>query len=167
MSRRLLALLVAGIIVQFSGCAYNLGNTSEPSFETLFIENFQSEVSEPALENLVTTSVIQEFQRDGTLRITRRENAEVVMRGVISGFNLSPQRYSRQNELTPIEASMSITVQYTLTRRGETRPFLIASETGTASFFVTSDIQSDKRQGVPIAAQNLGRNIVTRLVDTW
>jgi hypothetical protein len=150
------------------GCAsYQLGSVSDPGFQTVFIENFKSDVDEPLLENLVTTTVIQQFQNDGTVRVTSAKEADVILRGRIDSFDMTPIRYSRANELTPVEANMTIGVTYNLTRRGETKPFRQSKAIGTSTFFIGNDLQSDKRQGVPLASERLGRQMVSDLVDGW
>jgi hypothetical protein len=151
-----------------TGCAsYKLGTVRDPGFKTIFIENFKSEVDEPALENLVTTSVIQQFQKDGTLVVTSQDQADVILRGKIVSFDMTPVRYSRENELTTTEVTMSIGVKYTLTKKGQNRPYAQGDVSGSTGFFVGNDIQSDKRQGVPLAAQKLGSRIVSNLVEGW
>ncbi|NUN93343.1 MAG: LptE family protein [Verrucomicrobiae bacterium] len=166
MIARISSLLAALLLL--SGCAsYKLGTVRDPGFKTIFIENFKSLVDEPGLENLVTTTIIQQFQADGTLTVTDEARADVVLRGKITEFTSTPVRYSRSNEITPIESSLTLGVAYTLTRRGETKPYLEGSAAGSAGFFIGSDFQSDKRQGVPIAAAKAGRQIVSQLVEGW
>lgn len=156
------------LIVLLCGCAsYQLGTTRDPGFKTIYIENFKSEVDEPGLETLVTTTVIQQFQKEGTLVATTSDRADVILKGTISSFEMSPVRYSRANELTPTQANMSIHVKYNLTKQGQNKPYRESQATGSASFFIGSDLQSDKRQGIPLAAEKLGRNIVTSLTDGW
>lgn len=151
-----------------SGCAgYQLGSTKDPGFKRIFIENFRSEVEEPELEHLVTTTIIQQFQRDGTVQVTDREHADAILQGTIDKFELSPLRYSRQNELSTTQASMSIGVRYFVTKKGQSKPFITSRAQGSTSFFVGSDLQSDKRQGVPLAAQELGKQIVANIVEGW
>lgn len=162
----LIALVVSMGI--FTSCAsYHLGTSSDPGFKTIFIENFKSDVDEPNLENLVSTTVIQQFQNDGTLQVTDRSKAEVILQGQITEFEMSPIRYSRANELTPVESSMSIGVRYTLTKRDSTQPYFKGQASGGTTFFIGSDLQSDKRQGIPLAAEKLGRNILASIVDRW
>ncbi len=152
----------------FSGCtSYHLGSTYDPGFKTIFIENFKSEVDEPMLENLVTTTIIKQFQKDGTLQVTDATQADVILKGRITSFTMSPVRFSRANELTPIETSMAIEVKYTLTKRNETKPYFEGQADGSASFFIGNDLQSDKRQGIPLAAEKLGSRIVSTLADGW
>ena len=151
-----------------SGCAsYHVGSIHDPGFKTIFIENFKSDVDEPGLENLVTTTVIKEFQRDGTIEVTSADLADVILRGRITSYELSPVRFSRSDEITPIETSLTIGVHYTLTKRNQTKPFVESQASGNRSFFIGNDLQSDKRQGVPLAAEVLARQIVANLADGW
>jgi hypothetical protein len=166
MSPRILLLLASASLL--CGCAsYKLGAHHDAGFKTIFIENFKSEVSEPALENLVTTTIIQQFQMDGTLTVTDESKADVILRGKIITFTMSPVRYSRQNEITPSQATLSLGVAYTLVKRGEKKPFQENNASGDTSLFIGSDLQSDKRQGVPLAAAKIGRQIVSQIVEGW
>lgn len=166
MSPRLAFLVAAAALL--CGCSsYKLGTVHNPGFKTIFIENFKSQVDEPALENLVTTTIIQQFQMDGTLQVTDAEKADVILRGAVTEYVVSPVRYSRSNEITPVEGSLSLGVSYTLTKRGETKPYLETKAAGSTGFFIGSDLQSDKRQGVPLAAAKVGRQIVSQIVEGW
>jgi hypothetical protein len=163
-----LALLSIASLFIGTGCTtYQLGANHDPGYKTIFIENFKSEVDEPALENLVTTTVIQQFQRDGTLQVTDAAKADVILRGSIVTFNLAPVRFSRANELTPTETSLSMVVKYSLTKRGAKSHFQQGTASGDARFFIGNDLQSDKRQGVPLAAEKLGRQIVSAITEGW
>ena len=161
-------LLLAAVAALLCGCAsYKLGKIHDPGFKTIFIENFKSQVDEPGLENLVTTTIIQQFQMDGTLTVTDEASADVVLRGKIIDFTMAAVRYSRSNEITPVESTLSLSVAYTLTKRGETSAYQNGTASGTTSLFIGSDLQSDKRQGIPLAAAKAGRQIVSQLVEGW
>jgi hypothetical protein len=162
------SILSIGILFLTSGCAsYRFGNASDPGFKSIFIENFRNDSDEPHLENLVTTTVIKEFQNDGTLIVTDASSAEVILQGRIITFQMSPVLYSRQNEITPTQVSMSIGVKYSLTRRGQKKAFREGQATGSSTFFIGGDLQSDKRLGVPLASEELGRNMVSDLSGSW
>ena len=156
------------LVFVLSGCSsYKLGSYHNPGYHTIFIENFKSAVDEPALENLVTTTVIQQFQNDGTLVVTTADKADVILSGKITKFEMSPVRYSRANEVTPTEASLTMNVTFVVTRRDNEKLVIKGVAEGSTSFFIGSDLQSDKRQGVPLAAAKLGKNMVSLLVDGW
>ena len=161
------SILIVPSLLALTGCAYHVGAVRDPGFKTVFIENFKSDVDEPALENLVTTTVIQQFHRDGALEVVEQNKADVILRGRITSFEMSPVRFSRANELTPTEVTLSIGVIYTLTKQGETKPYTEGRASGTTRFFIGNDLQTDKRQGVPLASERLGRQMVSALVEGW
>jgi len=162
------ALSLASTLLLLTGCAgYKVGAIKDPGFKTVFIENFKNDVDEPALESLVTTTIIKEFQNDGSVEVTSEKNADVILRGHITSFEMTPVRFARANELTPTQVNLTIGVSYTLTKRGETKPYSEKQAIGTTSFFIGNDLQSDKRQGVPLAAERLGRQMVASLVEGW
>lgn len=161
-------ILLLPFLTLIPGCAsYKLGANHDPGFKTIYIENFKSEVDEPALETLVTTTVSQQFQRDGTVTITTSDSANVILKGRITSFETTPVRYSRANEITPTQATMTIGVHYTLTRQGKKKPYHEGVVSGSTSFFIGNDLQSDKRQGVPLAAAKLGQSLVSSLLEAW
>ncbi len=158
-------LFLFGFIV---GCAsYKMGAIRDPGFKTIYIETFKSDVDEPALETLVTTTVIQQFQRDGTIEVTSPDRADVILKGQITSFQMTPVRFAPANQITPTEVSMSIGANYALFKRGQTKPYFKGQASGSTGFFIGDDLQSDKRQGVPLAAVKLGQNIVSTLADGW
>jgi hypothetical protein len=161
------ALFLSALLILNAGCAYKLGSVGDPGFKKLFVENFKNEADEPRLENIVTTTVIQQFHNDGTIEIVPASEADVMMRGTITQFSMTPVRFARSNEITPTEVNLSITVQYTLTKKGASHPYSKGAASGTSRFFIGDDLQSDKRQGIPIAAEKLGQNIISTLVETW
>ena len=163
-----IAAVLLTCLLSLAGCAsYRMGAVRKLDFKTIYIENFKSDVDEPALETLVTTTIIKEFQRDGSIEVTSREHADVILQGRISKYQMAPTRSSRENEKTPTESSLSISVDYTLTKKGQTAIWSKGSAAGSANFFIGSDLQSDKRQGVPLAAERIGKQIVSSLVEGW
>ncbi len=161
-------LLSAVLALGLLGCSsYKLGTYHDPGFKTIFVENLRSEVDEPGLENLVSTTIVRQIQKDGTVQVTNLEDADVILRGHINEFEMTPVRYSHSNEITPTEANMTIGITYTLTRKKAKESFYRGHATGTTSLFIGSDLQSDKRQGVPLAAEDLGRKVVSQFVDAW
>jgi hypothetical protein len=160
-------ILLSILLILNSGCAYKLGSVGDPGFKKLFIENFKNEADEPRLENIVTTTIIQQFHNDGTIEIVPASEADVILRGTITQLTTSPVRFARSNEITPTEVNLSIIVQYTLTKKGESKPYRKATASGASRFFIGDDLQSDKRQGIPLAAEKIGQSIISTLVETW
>ena len=154
----------------FGGCAgYQLGPAT-PGYlrqvHTLAIPTFSSITLAPRIEVLVTSTVIKQFQQDGTFRIVNADVADATLKAEIIGVNRSPARSVRGNVLSTTEFNLGMTVKYTvLGRDGKTLG--AGTVGGSTSFFVGSDVSTDERQAMPLAAEELARHLVSQLSEGW
>ena len=152
------------------GCAgYQLGPAT-PGYlrqvHTLAIPTFSSITLAPRIEVLVTSTVIKQFQQDGTFRIVNADVADATLKAEIIGVNRSPARSVRGNVLSTTEFNLGMTVKYTvLGRDGKTLG--AGTVGGSTSFFVGSDVSTDERQAMPLAAEELARHLVSQLSEGW
>lgn len=168
MKRILAAALVA---VSLSGCAgYRVGDV-KPAFlhdiKTIAILNFKNTTFTPRAETLVVNSVIKQFQQDGTYQITTPDKADAILDGVVSGVGRAAARSVRGNVLATREFNLTVTVGYTL--RGRDGAALVGPATiaGRTSFFVGTDVTTDERQALPIAAEDLATHLVSQISEGW
>ena len=84
-----------------------------------------------------------------------------------SRFSDKAARFRVETERTVREYFLTITVNYTLVKKGEKRPIAAGAVNGGTSFFVGDDLASDKRQGISYAAEEIGRALVTRVTEAW
>lgn len=168
MKRILAAALVA---VCLSGCAgYRLGEI-KPAYlrdvKTIAILNFKNTTFTPRVETLVVNSVIKQFQQDGTFRITAPDQADAVLDGVVIGVGRGAARSVRGNVLATREFNLTVTVGYTLRAR-DGRPLVGPGKIdGRTSFFVGTDVTTDERQALPLAAEDLAIHLVTQISEGW
>ncbi len=154
-----------------SGCAgYRIGDV-KPAFlrdiKTIAVLNFKNNTFNPRVETLVANSVIKQFQQDGTFTITTADKADAVLDGVINSVPRGPVRSVRGNVLATTEFNLGINIGYTLRdRRG--KPLVgPANITGGTSFFVGSDVTTDERQALPLAAEDLAIRLVSQISEGW
>lgn len=154
-----------------SGCAgYHLGPAT-PSYlrqvRSIAVPTFANTTLVPRIEVLVSGTVIKQFQQDGTFRITNQDSADAVLKGEIIAVGRSPARSVRGNVLATTEFNLSLRVRYTLVGRdGKTMagPAVVA---GTTNFFVGTDVSTDERQALPLAAEELAGHLVSQLSEGW
>ena len=167
MKKALAPLLLA---LLFEGCAgYQLGPAT-PAYlrqvHTLAVPTFGNNTVVPRIEVLVTNTVIKQFQQDGTFRIVTADAADAILKAEIGGVNRSPARSVRGNVLSTTEFNLGMTVKYTvLGRDGKTLG--AGTVGGSTSFFVGSDVSTDERQAMPLAAEELARHLVSQLSEGW
>jgi hypothetical protein len=73
----------------------------------------------------------------------------------------------RGNVLATTEFNLAMHVRYKLETRGGTVLAPYADVVGTTSFFVGTDVTTDERQALPLAAEELAIHLVTQLSEGW
>ena len=157
------------LLLLSAGCVgYRLGSTLPPGIQTIFVPTFVNEAKEPQLEAQTTRAAIQEFQRDGTLRVVGREAADTVAEVTLTGFSLAPLRYREDRALTVREYRLKIFARLVLTQlRPQAGQMLDKEVEGEATFELTGDLSAAKRAALPEAARDLAHDIVESVVEYW
>jgi lipopolysaccharide assembly LptE-like protein len=154
-----------------SGCAgYHLGPAT-PAYlrqiHSIAVPTFRNATLVPRIEALVTGTVIKQFQQDGTFRIASEDNADASLKGEIIAVGRSPARSVRGNVLATTEFNLSVRVRYTLVGRDGKTMAGPAEAAGSTSFFVGEDVNTDERQALPLAAEQLAGHLVSQLSEGW
>ena len=111
--------------------------------------------------------MIKQLQQDGTYRIASENNADAILKAEISEIIRTPARSLRGNVLRTTEFNLAMHVKYKLETASGTMLMPSAEVVGTTSFFVQSDVTSDERQALPLAAEELAIHLVTQLSEGW
>lgn len=154
-----------------SGCAgYHLGPAT-PAYlrqiHSIAVPTFRNATLLPRIEALVTTTVIKQFQQDGTFRIANEDNADATLKGEIIAVGRSPARSLRGNVLATTEFFLSLRVRYTLVGRDGKTMTGPSEAAGLTSFFVDEDVNTDERQALPLAAEQVAVHLVSQLSEGW
>jgi hypothetical protein len=131
------------------------------------VPTFENKTLLPRVEVLITDSVIKQLQQDGTYRIANENNADAILKAEISEIIRTPARSLRGNVLRTTEFNLAMHVKYKLETASGTMLMPSAEVVGTTSFFVQSDVTSDERQALPLAAEELAIHLVTQLSEGW
>jgi Lipopolysaccharide-assembly len=154
-----------------SGCAgYHLGPAT-PAYlreiHSIAVPTFGNGTLVPRIEALVTGTVIKQFQQDGTFRIASEDNADATLKGEIVAVSRTPARSVRGNVLATTEFNLLLRVRYTVVGRDGKTMAGPAEAAGLTSFFVGSDVSTDERQALPLAAEQLAGHLVSQLSEGW
>jgi len=162
---------LAAVCLIFVGClGYHVGPV-KPNYlsgvQTISIPTFQNKTLLPRIEVLVTDTVIKQFHQDGTYKIANENNSDAVLKAEITNITRAPARSLRGNVLATTEFSLVMRVRYKLVAHNGTDLMPNAEVAGTTSFFVGNDLNSDERQALPLAAEELAVNLVTQVSEGW
>ena len=83
-------------LLTLPGCVgYRLGSTLPPDVKSIYVRLFINKCNEPLLEIDTTNATIAEFQKDGTLRIVSKDEADVLLETTLNAMTLTPLRYDQ------------------------------------------------------------------------
>lgn len=152
-----------------SGCqGYKLGGTPPPGITSITIPVFINDTREPGLESTLTSAAIQEFQKDGSLRVVSRDQASCIMEVTVRKYDLEPLRYRKDQAVTAQEFRLNITADV-IVRRLPGKEIIVNSPgiVGFSTFTALSDLPSARRAALPKAAADLGQRLVKCIVEYW
>jgi outer membrane lipopolysaccharide assembly protein LptE/RlpB len=163
--------LLAAVCLLLTSClGYHVGPVKPGVLRDVHlvaVPTFENKTLLPRIEALVTDSVIKQLQQDGTYKVADKGDADAVLKAEITAVDRTPARSVLGNVLATTEFNLAMHVRYKLETRGGTVLMPEAEVVGTTSFFVGTDVTTDERQALPLAAEELATHLVTQLSEGW
>jgi len=182
-----LKLMILGVMLSvwsmcFTGCGYTTRSMISNKFRTIHIAPFASSIDitqetdvgskykiyRPYLETDITTKVINEFLLDGNLKITRKESADLLLKGELVEFRKDALRYDENDSEEVEEYRVNLVVDLIL---WDTKEDILVWEekrfTGDATYFTTGVNAKSETAAITDAIADLARRIVERTVEQW
>jgi len=157
-----------GWLLFFCGCAgYHLGPTNglRSGERSIQVAPFANQTIEPRLTDAVTLSLRRNLQKDGTFRLNTSNEGDIIVSGAIVRYDRIQLSFQPTDVLTPRQYRVVLTAQVTARERLGGKQLLNRRVTGQTTLFVGPDLPSSDRQALPLAADDLARNITDLLVD--
>lgn len=161
------SLLAATLLL--SGCTgYRVGSMLPGDVKTVHVPTFINKTTEPLLEIDTTQAVIEEFQRDGSLKVVGEAEADAILTVVLTEYRLEPVSF-RKDVRTAAQQYRAYIVANMVMRRTSDQSVVVESPRveGKYVFDVVGDLTSSKLTANPQAATDLGYNMVQRMVEYW
>lgn len=167
---RLAALLALAAVLPWTGCiGYRLGSSLPGNIRTVHVPVFQNRTGEPMIEADITREVIGAIQRDTTFSVTRgSQPADAVLHVTLIRFLMAPVAYQSSQNSRADTYRMTIAASYKLVH-SVTGKILSqhAWVHGEAIVPIVGDMTSSKLSALPEASQQLARDIVDKITETW
>ena len=106
-------LVLFGILFVSSCGYYSLKGSLPPHLKTIAIPLFDNQTAEFGITETLTDAVIDEFVRDGSLKIAERSNADVVLVGTIAGISDRAGAYDQQEVVQDVKVYITVRVECT------------------------------------------------------
>jgi hypothetical protein len=164
---RLTVLLLATLAL--SGCAgYKLGPTNgiAAGSKSVQVNPFTNRVLEqPRLTETVTLSLRKRLQQDGTFHLDTHNEGDILVSGAIVDYHRAHLSFQPRDILTPRDYRVTIWAEVNARDRSSGKTLLTRRVRGHTTVRVGQDLVSAERQAIPLAAEDLARNITALLVD--
>lgn len=160
-------------VFSLSGCGYTTQTVLPAQMKSIYVDTAVNRIPisevfvyKPGLEIEVTNAIIQRLQRDGNLRVTSREKADVVLESDLVGFSQEGLRFNTLERVSEYRLFVTLALKLKNNKTGEviwTEPHF----TGDAEYFVSRVRSLGREEAAGRAVERLARNVVDRIVEDW
>ena len=153
-----------------AGCSYSPNPALFPThLKTIAVPVFQNRTTQPALEEEVTTAVVNRFIRDSKLRVVSEDQADLVITGGISAYKNAVFGFNAREQAQEYQVAVTVVVSV----RDKVKNRELWKDDGlvrTANYFVTASpgqAPQTEAQGRVAAVDKLADAILNRTVENW
>ena len=165
------ALLSAAFVLAaaFGGCGYSFKGNLPDHLKTVSVPLFKNQTTEAGAESTITAAVVNAFASSGRLRVVSLDQADSVLDGEITGYQVQSLTYDSKLNLRSYRLIVTMNVRFRDLRRAE----VLWQQDGLVedvSFDVAgqvSDTISREEGAVKQAALEIGRKLVNHAVDRF
>jgi hydroxymethylpyrimidine/phosphomethylpyrimidine kinase len=108
---RIIPILVLALMI--SSCGYRFtptGGVVPESAKTIAVPVFLNGTNEPFVDIELTKAVVEEFLTDGRLKVVNLEEADLILRGKITKFDVTPTAYTADSHVQTYNVVIGVTV---------------------------------------------------------
>lgn len=167
-------------ILLAGGCGYTMRTLLPAKYRNIYIEPFKNKtaiteetrdaerlrVYFPLLETKITNALINRFIYDGNLRVVRKQNANLILKGELVSYRRDPLRYDSDREIEEYRLNIIVDISLWDTETNE----LIWEEEdfiGDTTYFRVGAQAKTEDTAIEDAITDVVRRIVERTVENW
>ena len=157
-------------------CGYSLRSAMPANFRTIHVQPFKNNVKYtvedgrnlylPLLEVKVRDAVVSRYLFDGNLRIAESDDADLILRGELTGYEKGGLRFSDNDDVQEYRIHIFVTIELYDTQKKE----VVWKEegfAGEATYFVSGPKAKSETSAVDDAVTDLARRVVERTIENW
>jgi len=157
------------LAVALAGCGYSFRGNLPDHIKTVAVPVFTNKTSEPAVESLLTSAVVQAFASNGRLRVVKPEDADAILDGEVVGYSVQSIAFDNQANVRQYRLQVTMNLKFRDVRRNT----VLFDQQGLrekADFQVLGAVSQTigaEEGAVRTAATEIGRSIVSLTVDRF
>jgi hypothetical protein len=171
--KKMIAVPLLALLALLPACGYRftqVGGIIPEGARTIAILAFINDTNEPYVDVEVTKAVADEFLTDGRLKVIGPESADLILKGSVTKFDITPSGYSADNYVQSYTISIGVSVSLEDAKTNK----VIWQEKGLGSVFVSSysvslgDITATKiakQTAITSTSRDVASTIRSRLLE--
>lgn len=157
-------LLFSIIALIFSQCGnYSFKGSLAPHLKTVAIPMFDDQTAEFGVKEELTDEVIKRFIEDNSLKITDRQNSDVLIEGRISSIRDQAGGYDREETVQDVKVYVTVNVKCTDQSK---RKVMWEGAVSQFETFEPNDTDS-RREAITKAIKLIADDILNKTVSGW
>ena len=165
-----LRLLAAATALALAACAgYQLQGAKPAALrdiDSVAVRLIKNDTLHPRAESMATSAITEALVLDGTYRVTSDSKADAILQGTLREIDYDQIRGSRFDTLRPEELRNTVFIDWALLDATDpTRVLASGSARGSSQFFITSNLQTSRNNGLPDALERAAQNLVSTLAN--
>lgn len=152
-----------------TGCAgYRVGSMLPDTIKSVYIPTFINNTTEPLIEIDATQAAIEQFQRDGSLKLADQATADAELTVVLTSYKLEPVSFRKDIRTAAQQYRIFLTAKMEMRTKADGKVIVESPRiVGKYVFDVTGDLSSSKLSANPQVSQDLAKNLIEMLVEYW
>lgn len=156
-----------------SSCGYHftpVGGIVPEGAKTIAIPVFINGTMEPYIDLEVTKAVVEEFLTDGRLKVVSIEAADVILKGRVTKFEVTPASYTADSYVQSYNVSIGVSLTFEDVRTGK----VLLQDQGLGTVFISgyavtigniSATKIAKDAAIKNASKNLASTVRSRVLE--
>ena len=163
--------LLVLLTLLLNGCGYHLigtGSTLPEHLKTIFLPVFTNNSSQPEIHRELTSAIINAFITDGRVKVVRKGQADMVMKGNLSHYELKTVSFESNNFATGYIVVLGVDIEVIDQVKNE--PYLKQNLRTEWNYTASADIvdtESARLAALEEAYRVLGNRLVSLLVNQF
>lgn len=164
-----LMMVMAAALLAAAGCSsYRLNQPVPEELRSIAVPVFENASGFPEIDAAVTQEVLREFQREGTFKLARIEEASLKLLGKLESGKTLPINYDRNFGSRTSEYRFELTARITLVERGSGKLLIDDMPVKANTTFLTrGDMLTGLQDAQPRVAKDLARAITDAVLAYW
>ncbi len=167
-------------VASFYGCGYTTRSYIGP-YRSIYVAPFKNNINiasirseysgyrtyYPLLESTITRAVVDRFIFDGSLKIAKEQDADLVLRADLVIYERGPLRYAANNEdVTEYRVTIEINMGLYNNKTGD-KIWQKNNFAGDSTYYTTGSQAKSEKAALDDAISDLARRVVEELVEAW